>query len=141
MLLILPRHLTTMKLFLQPKLLRLMGKLLESRRPLLTARHFLQPMLLRALSKLLVSTWTLLSCTDASLTSSMLLDNQGDGQNDIAQLRSLLFRKVLYPTLRDLWRSGAAQPGDQPCVEAAVSEAFALQQLKEVLELREAWLR
>ena len=62
-------------------------------------------------------------------------------QNELAHLRRLLFRRVRHPVPRDLWYFGAAQPGDHPYVEAVVSEAFVLLQLRQAIELREAWLR
>ena len=72
-------------------------------------------------------------------------DSRGEAgvsvQRELKQLRLLLFRKKKHPVDKDLWIPGAAQPGEEQHVEAVVSEMFVLQQLKEVIELRETWLR
>ena len=42
---------------------------------------------------------------------------------------------------QDIWIPGATQPGEQQHVEAVASEVFVLKQIKDVIELRETWLR
>ena len=62
-------------------------------------------------------------------------------QREIANLRPLLFRKKKHPVRRDLWFPGSDGPGEEQHVEAVVSETFVLNQIKEVIELRETWLQ
>ena len=52
-----------------------------------------------------------------------------------------LFRKTKHRVPQDIWMPGPSQPGEEQTVEAVVSEVFVLEQLKEVIELRETWLR
>jgi hypothetical protein len=56
------------------------------------------------------------------------------------QLRRLLFKTKKYPVPEDFWIPGAAPQGEPQFVEAVVSSEWVLQQLKEVLVKREAWL-
>ena len=56
------------------------------------------------------------------------------------QLRRLLFKTKKYPVPEDFWIPGAAPEGETQFVEAVVSSEWVLQQLKEVLVKREAWL-
>ena len=62
-------------------------------------------------------------------------------QSDLKNLRHVLFRKTKLPVDKDLWISAAGPPGEQQHVEAVVSETFVLQQLKNVIECRETWLK
>jgi hypothetical protein len=56
------------------------------------------------------------------------------------QLRRLLVKTKKYPVPEDFWIPGAAPQGEPQFVEAVVSSEWVLQQLKEVLVKREAWL-
>lgn len=52
-----------------------------------------------------------------------------------------LFCKTKQTPQEDIWTHGASQPAEEQTVEAAVSNVFALERLKEVVELRETWLQ
>ena len=62
-------------------------------------------------------------------------------QKEVKQLRALLFRRQKHPVSQDIWIPGGSQPGEEQHVEAVVSEMFVLKQIKDVIELRETWLR
>ena len=49
--------------------------------------------------------------------------------------------KGKHPVQEDLWIPCASQSGEEQHVEAVVSEVFVLNQIKEVIEFRETWLR
>ena len=72
-------------------------------------------------------------------------DNRGQEeaavQKVVKHLEALLFRKKKYPVSPELWIPGGCQPGEEQHVEAVVSNNSVLQQIKEVLVLRETWLR
>jgi hypothetical protein len=56
------------------------------------------------------------------------------------QLRRLMFPKKKHAVPEDYWIPGAAPEGETQFVEAVVSNEYVLQQLKEVVMKREAWL-
>jgi hypothetical protein len=56
------------------------------------------------------------------------------------QLGRLLFKTKKHAVPEDMWIPGAAPEGETQFVEAVVSNEWVLQQLKEVLMKREAWL-
>ena len=72
-------------------------------------------------------------------------DNRGQEeaavQKVVKHLEALLFRKKKYSVSPELWIPGGCQPGEEQHVEAVVSNNSVLQQIKEVLVLRETWLR
>ena len=62
-------------------------------------------------------------------------------QKEVKHLRTLLFRRQKHPVSQDIWIPGGSHPGEKLHVEAVVSETFVLKQIKDVIELRETWLR
>ena len=62
-------------------------------------------------------------------------------QKEVKHLRTLLFRRQKHPVSQDIWIPGGSHPGEEQHVEAVVSEMFVLKQIKDVIELRETWLR
>ena len=67
---------------------------------------------------------------------------EGQGvQQELNQLRHLLFRRKKFPVEEDVWCPGAAQRGEPQHIEAVVSEVYVLKQLQDVIHLRETWLR
>jgi len=88
---------------------------------------------------------------ESSIAASTIEKQLRDWWNDRAEggrlhheameLRSLLFAKKKYPVEDDVWMPGASQPGETQYVNAVVSEVYALQQLKGVIDLRETWLK
>ena len=62
-------------------------------------------------------------------------------QKETKHFQSLLFHKKKYSVSEDLWFPAGSHRGESQHVEAVVSETFVLKQIKEVIELRETWLR
>ena len=80
------------------------------------------------------SVWSALSEWWSNRENSNVIFKEQD------QLRRLLFKTKKYPVPEDFWIPGAAPEGETQFVEAVVSSEWVLQQLKEVLVKREAWL-
>ena len=62
-------------------------------------------------------------------------------QKEVKHIQALLFRRKKYSVSPELWFPDGSQPGEEQHVEAVVSDVFVLKQIKEVIELRETWLR
>ena len=62
-------------------------------------------------------------------------------QKEIKHIQALLFRRKKYAVSPELWFPDGSDLGEEQHVEAVVSDVFVLNQIKEVIELRETWLR
>ena len=64
-------------------------------------------------------------------------DNRGDEgvalQQEVKQLRHLLFRRIKHPVAQDVWFPGASQPREEQHVAAVVPTVFVMDQIKKAI--------